>query len=94
MERVVAQEKDRGVVIDTGDEETAQCQAAVGKENRVLGCIRRGINSKSKEVLYTLNSNLVRAHMEYCVQFCSLHLRNDIVVIEKVQRRATKFILA
>ena len=60
MERVT-QEKDLGVVIDTGGKQAAQCQAAAGKANRVLGCIRRGINYKSKEVLLTLWKNLVRS---------------------------------
>ena len=60
MERVT-QEKDLGVVIDTGGKEAAQCQAAIGKANLVLGCIRRGIIDKSKEVVLTLYRNLVRA---------------------------------
>ena len=60
MERVT-QEMDLGVVIDTGGEQAAQCQAAIGKANGVLGCIRRGIIYKSKEVVLTLYRNLVRA---------------------------------
>ena len=44
-----------------GGKQEAQCQAAIGKEKRVLGCIRRGINYKSKEVVLTLYRNLVRA---------------------------------
>ena len=60
MERVT-QEKDLGVVIDTGGKQAAQCQAAIGKASRVLGCIRREINYKSKEVVLTLYRNLVRA---------------------------------
>ena len=53
--------KDLGVVIDMGGKQAAQCQAAKGKANRVLGCIRSGINYKSKEVVLTLYRNLVRA---------------------------------
>ena len=49
-----SQEKDLGVVIDTGGKQAAQCQAATGKANRVLGCRRRGINYISKEVVLTL----------------------------------------
>ena len=60
MERVT-QEKDLGVVIDTGGKQVAQCLVAIGKENRVLGCIRRGINYKLKEEVLTLYRNLVRA---------------------------------
>ena len=55
LERVT-QEKDLGVVIDTGGEQTA-----IGKAIWVLGCIQRGINYKSKEVVLTLCRNLVRA---------------------------------
>ena len=58
----VTQEKDVGVVIDTGGKQEAQCQEAIGRENRALrvGCIRRGINYKSKEVVLTLYRDLVR----------------------------------
>ena len=57
----VTQEKDLRVVIDIGGKQAAQCQAAIGKANLVLGCIQRGINYKSKEVVFTLYRNLVRA---------------------------------
>ena len=60
MERAT-QEKDLGVVIDTGGKQAAQCQVAIGRSNMVLRCIRRGINYKSKEVVLTLYRNLVRA---------------------------------
>ena len=42
LERVT-QEKDLELVIDMGGKQAAQCQAARGRANRVLGCIRRGI---------------------------------------------------
>ena len=57
----VTQEKDLGVVIDTRGKQAAQCQAAKGRANGVLGCIQRGIIYKSKEVLLTLYRDLVRA---------------------------------
>ena len=56
----VTQEKDLGLVIDTGGKQVAQCQAAIGKANQVLGCIRRKIIYKSKEVVLTLYRYLVR----------------------------------
>ena len=57
----VTQEKDLEVVIDTGGKQVAQCQVAKGKANRGLGCIQRGINYKSKDVVLTLYRNLVMA---------------------------------
>ena len=60
LERIT-QEKDLGVVIDMGGNQAAQGQAAIGKANRVLGCIQRGITYKSKEVVLTLYRNLMRA---------------------------------
>ena len=91
LERVT-QEKDLGVVIDMGGKQTAQCQAGIGQANRVLGCSRRGIIYKSKEVVLTLYRNLLRPHLEYCVQFWSPQFRKDIDAIERVQRRATTLI--
>ena len=50
----VTQEKDLGVVIYKEGKQTAQCQVAKVKTNRVLGCIRRGIIYKSRGVVLTL----------------------------------------
>ena len=41
LERV-SQEKDLGVVIDTGGKQAAQCQSATGRANRVLGLYLEG----------------------------------------------------
>ena len=49
------------MVIDMGGKQAAQGQAALGRANRDLSCIRRGIIYKSKEVVFTLFRNLVRA---------------------------------
>ena len=75
------------MVIDTGGKQAEQCQSAIGKANRVLGCIWRGIIYKSKEVLFTLYRDLVRPHLVYCVKFLSPQFRKDIDAIERVQHR-------
>ncbi len=45
----VTQEKDLGVVIDMGGKQAAQCQAAIGKANRVLGCIVANLEAMSTQ---------------------------------------------
>ena len=94
LERVTS-EKDLGVVIDTGGKQAAQCQAAIGKANRVLGCIRRGIIYKSKEVVLTLYRNLVRAtSRRLCTVFGHHNSERPYSRChrERVQHRATRLI--
>ena len=69
-----------------------QCALASQKANRVLGCIKRGVTSRSREGILPLYSALLRPHLEYCVQLWGPQYRRDMELLERVQRRATKMI--
>ena len=85
-------EKDLGVTMNANMTVSEQCRIAASKGNQVLGMIRRNITYKENSFIVPLYKAIVRSHLEYCIHAWNPHLRKDIYMLEKIQRRATKFI--
>ena len=69
-----------------------QCELAAAKDNQMLGLIRRNITYMEKTLIIPLYKAIVRPHLEYCIQAWRPYHKKDIDILERVQRRATKFI--
>ena len=69
-----------------------KCAPSAQKVNHTLGCIKRSVASRVREVILSISSALVRPHLEYCIQMWSPQYRRDMDLLEHIQRRATKMI--
>lgn len=81
-------ERDLGVQIQPDMKWKSQTQICVNKASRVLGMLKNTFESRGRDTkLYTA---YVRPHLEFAVQAWSPPNITEIMLLEKVQRRASK----
>lgn len=56
----------------------------------ILGCMKRNVASRSREVIALLYSALVRSQLEYFIQLWDSKYKKDTDLLMQVQRRAMK----
>ena len=60
------------------------------KASGFLGCIKRGVASRDREVIVPYYSTLMRAHLEYCVQAWGSQHEKVMELLEQLQSRAAR----
>ena len=89
----VLTEKDLGVHVSTKLSWNNHIDV-ISKANKMLGMIKRACtNECDQKTLIISYKSLVRSQLEYASQVWSPYTKGKITALERVQRRATKFIL-
>ena len=86
--------KDLGILTDCSLSWNSHTDMITAKANRTPGLIKRTCKDlKNTATLKTFFCSLVRSNLEYCSVVWSPFTKRNIDKLERIQRRATKFIL-
>ncbi|XP_065658033.1 uncharacterized protein LOC136082550 [Hydra vulgaris] len=83
-------ERDLGVYITNDLKWEHHIEYIVNKANTKLGLTKHAFNYINKNTMKLLYISLVRPHLEYAFQIWNPYYAKDIILIERVQKRATK----
>ena len=86
------EEKDLGVWITNDLKPEKQVIAASQRAMMVLRSVKRAFVRFDIETFSIIYTTYIRPHLEYCIQAWAPYYAKDILLLEKVQRRATKLV--
>ena len=87
-------EKDLGVIIDQNLTFGDRINSKVNTANRNLGIIFRTFTFIDEEMFLNLYKSIVRTRVEYATPKWSPLYKKDKIIIENVQRHATKLVVS
>lgn len=82
-----------GIIIQNNLKWNQQTQHATNKASKTLGFIKRNFHYASKNTKEKLYHTIVRPHLEYGVAAWDPHTTKNINNMEKIQRRAARFVV-
>ena len=85
-------EKDIGVTFDENLNFDSHIHNIVNKANQMLGIVKRTFCNLDAKIFNSLYKSMVRPHLEYANSIWHPYLIKHSILIEKVQRRATKLV--
>jgi len=74
-------EKDLGVYLSCDLKSASHCIEASVKGNKMLGLVKRTVESRDPQVLLALYKSLVRPHLKYCCSAWNPHYVKDKLVV-------------
>ena len=88
----VKNEKDLGVIIDQNLTFRDHITSKVNIANRNVGIVFRTFTYIDQEMFLNLYKSIIRPHLEYATPVWSPLYKKDKIIIENVQRRATRLV--
>ncbi len=89
----VSSTKYLGVTIQSDGRWDQHISNISNKANRTQGFLRRNLKIGSRRIKEIAYKTLIRPVLEYSACVWDLHIRQDIGTLEKIQRRAARFVL-
>jgi ribonuclease P/MRP protein subunit RPP40 len=83
-------ERDLGVKVESDMKWKYQTQMCVNKASRILGMLKNTFECRDRKLWTTLYTTYVRPHLEFAVSVWNPPNATQSIMLEKVQRRASK----